>query len=170
MPTQLDENWDSSTWIQRYGYMSKQVNLYLDTGIYVKEGIHWTIPEIPQFKRWMFKHATTVTRSFTVYRGTPKGTELPYFTANPTKSFISTSKSLDIAKEFAWPRQTGFIHVLTIKPGVQIVKTSDFSDTVRDKALQKALDREQEIILLPGSKFQLDKKYGKKMYWTVRKE
>jgi len=74
--------------------------------------------------------------------------------------FMSTSKSLAIAKEFAG--KEGFIHVLHCAKGVEVY---DFKNVYGDMPVK----REKEVLVYPGCTLNFISKKGNVLHWNVTK-
>jgi hypothetical protein len=163
MPTDLDRDWDSMLWPHRYMTMSFEVNAFLSKQPFKKSGKHWTKKDILEFMEWANKQATTLQRARMLYRGTPKDVTLPYYASNPTLSFVSTTKSADIAQEFASPKGKGWVHVLHLSKGCRVIDLQPYYATFRIPGLK----REKEVLLLPGHTFTLLSEDKHTKHWQV---
>ena len=154
MPNQLDANWPTSTWPQRFGFSSTDVNRRLLGERFTQDGQHWTSRDVAAFVRWMDRHCVVLDRTTIMYRGTPN--EVPYFSNAPSLTFSSTSRVRAIAAEFA--RKKGFVHVLRCFPGCRVF----------DMEAASPAPREREVLLLPGSTFVRRRRRGQTIHWDVR--
>lgn len=76
--------------------------------------------------------------------------------------FISTSQSRAIAKEFSWPRGSGYLHILKCEPGVR------FYDVALDPSPDNPAVREKELLLYPGTRLTLISRRGATFTWAVK--
>ena len=132
--------------------------------IWMYKGPADTKKKIASFKRSMNRRKQIVKTPMKLYRGTTQDYPSPTmndFSHNMKAcSFVSTTKSRSIAKEFAFPRETGYLHVLDVRPGVH------YYDFMNNYGNDK-VSREREILLYPGSMFELKRMRGKVLYWKV---
>jgi hypothetical protein len=160
---QLDEHWETSTWPQRYGYSSFDVNYRLQGGIPQGHGAHWTDTDVKAFVRWMNENCTRTGADTVLYRGSDAVTPHVLNTtahqdAFVSRAFTSTSKSRKIAREFA--RKKGYVHVLHVAPGVRVFDMNQWTAV--------PAQREQEVLLLPGAKFHFRRQYASNtVHWDV---
>jgi hypothetical protein len=153
-------------WIRFYINGSWDLNMTLSgMGDEVFES-RWDENKISNFLTHMNKLKQTFKEETVLYRGTrvlsptltPKDGKVCF--EMESKGFLSTSKSMDIALEFAGKK--GYLHILICSKDV---KHLDFEPYYRgDK-----INREKEILLYPGCKLSLLEKTGKTLVWSVKK-
>jgi len=175
MPSQRIINlWKKEkSWIVRYINSSWDVNMILcgkgddvskKDSIWMYKGPTDTKKKIAAFRRSMNRRKQVVKTPKKLYRGTAEDSPSPtmndYSPDLKACSFVSTTESRSIAKEFAWPRDKGYLHVLDVRPGVH------YYDFVNNYGNDK-VSREEEVLLYPGSQFEITRKRGKVLYWKV---
>ena len=159
-PTWLIDLWKQETnWVRRYLHGSYELNMIM-CGNTVEKGTIWTKKAITDFERHMKKVKQTSSKDIILYRGT---TVISPTMANAciemtTCQYMSTSKSLAIAKEFATKK--GFIHKLICKKGLEIYDLEEIYGDDRVK-------REKEVLVYPGCNMKLIEKKGNILTWEV---
>lgn len=161
-PKWLTEYWKNEpNWVKRFIQGSFELNMILcgnkphkDT-IWKKSAVKDFLDYMPTIKQ-QFSKETKLYRGSTV--NSPTMHEACFEMINC--QFMSTSKSLSIANEFAGKK--GFVHIFTCEKGV------DFYD-LEDIYTDDKIKREKEVLLYPGCHLSLTKKNGNKFYWSVSK-
>jgi hypothetical protein len=159
-PKWLTDYWKSEpNWVKRFVQGSFELNMVLCGEKPTKDTI-WKKQAIDDF----LAHMSTIKQQFKKKCKLYRGSSVLSPTMNPAClemencQFMSTSKSLAIANEFAGKK--GFVHILTCEKGVEFY---DFEELYgSDK-----VSREKEVLLYPGCHLKLDEKKGNKLYWTV---
>ena len=145
-PKWLEDFWKRETnWIKRYMQGSWELNMILsgkDSRV-DKKSTMWKPKAIRDFLEFMDKHKKLLKRKTTIYRGTTvlsPSMDSACFEMK-TSHFLSCSKSLDIAREFAG--KDGFVHVFVCDPGVSVF---DFKSIYGNDPVK----REKEVLLYPN--------------------
>ena len=159
-PKWLIDYWKSeSNWVKRFVRGSFELNMILcgskphkDT-IWKKSAVDEFLEYMPTIKQ-QFKKKTKLYRGSTVISPTMDEACLEMDNCQ----FMSTSKSLSIANEFAGKK--GYVHIFTCEKGVDFY---DLEELYGDDGVK----REKEVLLYPGCHLKLDKKNDNKLYWSV---
>jgi hypothetical protein len=166
----LEKYWEEEpSWIKRYMRGSEINDLLaqkagLGGAIDVKQTM-WKPKAIKEFIKFMNENKQVLDKQTTFYRGTTMISPLfnPACFEMTNHTFVSTSKSIDIAKEFMGRnKKNGFLHVLVCEKGVPLYD-------MKDDYGENLVSREKEVLIYPGVKFTLIKKEGNKMHWSVTK-
>jgi hypothetical protein len=159
-PKWLLEFWaENPSWIRRYQQSSADVNRLL-CGISVRD-TPWNKANVKKFLAWSKSVVSVLKKPVTLYRGTSveSPTMAPLGPEITSCQFISTSTSRAIAKEFSWPRGSGFLHILKCEPGVRFYNVS------LDPSPDNPAVREKEILLYPGTRLRLLGRRGATLTW-----
>lgn len=158
-PKWLVEYWKQEpNWLKRY-MRGSDLNSIM-CGINMKDSM-WTKKTISEFNNYMNLIKQPLKKDTILYRGT--------YVVSPTMSpaclsmincqYMSSSKSLSIAKEFAGKRG-GFIHTFLCKKNVitfDLQHIYEKEDPVREK----------EVLIYPGQQLTLISKKGNMLTWEV---
>jgi len=159
-PAWLTQYWkDETNWVKRFVSGSFELNSSL-CGLTVTKDTIWTKSVIKQFLKYMNTIQQTTKKPTILYRGTRvlSPTMSPPCFNMVSCQFMSSTKSLFIAKEFAG--KDGFVHVMNCHKGVKIY---DLHEIYRDDPVA----REKEVIIYPGCHLIFIKKIGNKLYWDI---
>lgn len=162
-PKKITDYWKTeSNWVKRYVRSSYELNLNLCGFTQYKDTL-WTKSAIKEFLLYMPTIKQKFKKEQKLYRGSYviSPTMHPACLEMDNCQFMSTSKSLNIATEFAGKK--GFVHIFACKKGV------DFYD-LKELYGDDPVKREKEVLLYPGCHLTLDKKIGNKLYWSVSKK
>lgn len=166
MVNQLQQIWKGSSWLKRYSYSSKELNMRLaGLGKQLHKSMNmWTKPRIRACMAYMRRASHVLATPQVLYRGTSHpGIEIhadedslvPDIAKNTCIVSLTTSRA--IAKEFAWPKGKGFLHKVCLAKGCRVVDMVTESD--------HAARREKEVLLLPGHSLKLVSQRGHSLVW-----
>ena len=176
-PSHSIEYWKKNTsWIRRFIHSSWSLNMIMcgkskdvdiASSIWAYKGPKQLAKNISNFKRFMVKHKTTLSKPQVIYRGTTyeSPTMDPLSLDMTLCSFISCSKSKKIAHEFTGSRdghlhKDGYLHVLACQVGVRI---TDFEPHYEGDPVKL----EKEVLLHPKSILKLMKRVDNIIHWKV---
>jgi hypothetical protein len=161
-PAWLIERWkEHKNWVRRFVEGSFELNSILCGVPIDKSATMWKPAAVRDFLKYMESVKRVFTKPITLYRGTAGG-ESP--TMSPISfdirncQFISTSKSQEIAKEFAGKK--GYVHEFHISKGVEYY---DLEEIYANDPIK----REKEVILYPNCRLQLISYSKQKLVWKV---
>ena len=161
-PKWLIDYWKTEpNWVKRFVRGSFELNMILCGEKPYKDTI-WKKTAIHEFLAYMSTIKQQFKKKTKLYRGSHviSPTMHPVCLEMENCQFMSTSKSLSIANEFAGKK--GFVHIFTCDKGV------DFYD-IKELYGDDKVKREKEVLLYPGCHLKLEKKSGNKLYWAVSK-
>lgn len=137
----------------------------------------WTKKQIASLRHYINKHSVRTPKPIVLYRGAQATPILEaiaddiaiqrFVRKEPLTNLspMSTSTSRVIAKEFI--RRGGYIHVLHVEQGVQLIDLNDVSCDKADLRIIKAKTREKEVIIAPYHQLTPLKKYGNVLHWRI---
>jgi hypothetical protein len=155
--------------IRTYIETSWELNMYLNG---MGDGIEYTIwneDTINKFIKYTNKVKEKFKEETILYRGTsvlsptltPKDSKVCF--EIESKGFLSTSKSIDIAKEFTGRKGKGYLHILVCQKGVKHLDMEPYYQGDKGR-------REQEVLIYPGCKLSLVEMVGKTLVWNVKND
>lgn len=162
-PEWLKEYWkQEKNWLKRYMNGSWELNMILSghkSEVDLTTTL-WKPKAIRDFLEYMDKNKQLLKKEIKLYRGTEfiSPTMDPACYQIKSKQFLSTTKSLNIAKEFAG--KNGYVHTLICSKGVP---TYDYKDIYEDDNIK----REKEVLIYPGVVLTLIKKLNNNLVWNV---
>lgn len=160
-PKWLVDYWKEETnWIKRFIRGSFELNIRLCSSEKLDDkDTMWKPPAIREFLKYANK-VVEKSKEITLYRGTtvPSPTMSHFDFELKNCQFMSTTKSLAIAKEFAY--KGGYIHVLHLKKGVSIYD-------IKDLYSNDGVKREKEVIIYPGCTLKLLAFSKNTFHWEV---
>ncbi len=171
---ELRTTWNSESWPKRYitnagvnGMMCGTTPIPSERKKRDKVGnlLFWNKKTVKQFNRYMKAHAGVVRKPMTVYRTTlefPSPAKQPLEEKMKSCQYISTTTSRKYAKSLNKWSILPFLHVMDVRPGVNIYD-------VQQEFKTKKENREKEIIIYPKSNLTLKRAVGRTLYWTVTK-
>lgn len=160
-PSWLVERWkEQKNWVWRFVQGSFELNSILCGLPIDKSATMWKPSAIREFLQYMDSIKHKAIRPMKLYRGThsTSPTMKPVSFEMQSCQFMSTTKSPQIAKEFAGPK--GFVHELHISKGV------DYYD-LEELYGNEPVKREKEVLLYPNCKLQLVSYSKQKLVWKV---
>jgi hypothetical protein len=159
-PKWLVEYWkDEPNWVKRFMNGSFELNASL-CGLTVTKDTIWTKSAIRQFLKYMNTIRQTTKKQTILYRGSHvlSPTMNPACFDMKNCQFMSSTRSLSIAKEFAGEK--GFVHIFKCGKGVGIYDLEDIY-------MNDPVKREKEVIIYPGCHLRFSKMIGNKLYWDL---